>query len=97
MIKNKNRNIVYIYTSVHGTTNAVNYSGNCDVNTFLWHFDIWGSNGHHSLCSDGNHTKALFECSKEFYELAQTEDFKRAFKHMGVSVTTDANDIINID
>lgn len=95
--ENENRNVVYIYQSVHGTTNVVNYSGKSDVNTFLWHFDIWGSNGKHTLCSDGNHVKVLFECNKSFYTLAQTEDFQRAFKHMGVTVTTDGQDVLSID
>lgn len=95
--RNENRNVVYIYQSPYGTTYVVNYSGKPDVNTFLWHFDIWRSNGKHMLCSDGNHVKILFECSKSFYNLAQTEDFQRAFKHMGVTVTTDGKDILSID
>ena len=93
-----NRNKLYIYPSVHGTTNVINYdAGNSALNTFLWHFDIWGSNGHFTLCSDGEHSAVSFECSKEFLELAKTHDFQRAFHHMGVTVTFDANDILEID
>ena len=41
-----NLNYVYVFPSVHGTTNAVNYAaGNCEVNSFLTHFDVWGKNG----------------------------------------------------
>ena len=92
-----NRNKVYIYPSVHGTTNVVNYSGSNTVNSFFWHFDIWGSNGKFQMCSDENHSKVLFECSKEFLEMTKTDDFRRAFRHMGVEVTYDANDILDID
>lgn len=92
------RKIVYIYRSVYGSTNVINYdAGNSTLNTFLWHFDIWGSNGHFTLCSDGNHSAVSFECSKEFLELAKTHDFQRAFRRMGVKVTFDANDILEID
>lgn len=84
------RNIVVIYPSVHNTTRVINYdAGNSAVNTFLWHFDIWGSNGHFVRCSDDKHCSVEFECSSEFYQLAQTEDFQRAFKHMKTNISFD--------
>lgn len=93
-----NRKIVYLYPSVHGTTNVINYdAGNSALNTFLWHFDVWGCNGHFKLCADGQHSSVSFECSKEFLDLAKTEDFQMVFRRMGVAVTFDANDILEID
>ena len=93
----KNRNYVYAFPSVNGTTIVINYSGSPEVNTFLWHFDIWKCNGHHKLCSDGNHSKVEFECTRNFLSLCQTPEFKEAFKHMGVKLTLDAKEIFDID
>lgn len=81
-----NRNFVFVTPSVHGTTTVVNYSGKSDVNTFLHRFDIWDSWGHQVMCSDENHSKFEFECSKEFYAFCITRDFKRAFRSMGVEL-----------
>lgn len=93
----QDRNIVYIFKGPHNTTTAINYSGHSDVNSFLWHFDIWGSNGHMFICADGQHPKFFFECSDEFFDLATTETFQRAFHHMGVVVTTNYEDVRSID
>lgn len=83
-----NRNYVYAFLSVHGTCNVVNYSGDCTVNTFLWQFDIWGSNGRTKAHNNDPHKwlDFWFECSKEFYDMLHTETMKRAFKHMGVDL-----------
>ena len=88
-----NLNYVYVFPSVHGTTNAVNYAaGNCEVNSFLSHFDVWGKNGqfkwNEKSHSDPNKQKpeVWFECAKEFLELCKAEPMKRAFRHMGVEV-----------
>ena len=88
-----NLNYVYVFPSVHNTTNVVNYAaGNNAVNTFLWHFDVWGGNGKFKL-NEKSHSdpykqkpEVWFECSKEFLELCKTKDMQRAFKHMGVEV-----------
>ena len=89
----ENLNYVYLFPSVHGTTNAVNYAaGNCEVNSFLSHFDVWGGNGHTKL-NEASHSdpykqkpEMWFECSKEFLELCKAEPMKQAFRHMGVEV-----------
>ena len=93
----QDRNFVYVDKTVHGTTSVVNYSGSCDVNSFLWHFDVWGSNGRMFMCADGQHCKFFFECSDEFFDFATTETFQRAFQHMGVVVTTNYEDVKDID
>lgn len=88
-----NLNYVYVFPSVHGTTHAVNYAaGNCEVNSFLSHFDVWGKNGqfkwNEKSHSDPNKQKpeVWFECAKEFLELCKAEPMKQAFRHMGVEV-----------
>ena len=89
----ENLNYVYLFPSVHGTTNAVNYAaGNNTVNTFLWHFDVWGGNGRTRL-NEASHSdpykqkpEVWFECAKEFLELCKAEPMKQAFRHMGVEV-----------
>ena len=88
-----NLNYVYVFPSVHGTTNAVNYAaGNCEVNSFLTHFDVWGKNGqfkwNEKSHSDPNKQKpeVRYECAKEFLELCKAEPKKNAFKNMGVEV-----------
>lgn len=97
MEKNINRDFVYVYTSVHGTTIAVNYSGRSDVNTFLWRFDVWNASGHQVLCSDENHSKFEFECSDKFWDFCHTDDFRFAFMRMGVDLTFSYEDVRNID
>ncbi len=92
-----NRNFVYVTPSVHGTTTVINYSGISGVNTFLHNFDIWDSWGHQVLCSDNNHSKFEFECSKEFYTFCSTMDFKRAFASMGVKVVFSYECVRDID
>lgn len=93
-----NRKFIFVCHSVHNTTSVINYdAGNSALNTFLWHFDIWNSNGHFALCSDGEHQKVSFECSKEFYDLVKTEDFQMVFRRMGVIVTFDYSDVAVID
>ena len=93
----KDRNYVFAFPSANGTTIVVNYSGSSEVNTFLWHFDIWKCNGRHELCSDQNHSKVTFECTRNFLTFCKTAEFKEAFKHMKVKITTDYKDIIDID
>ena len=45
-----NLNYVYVFPSVHNTTNVVNYAAdNSAVNTFLSYFDVWGTNGHFKI------------------------------------------------
>ena len=84
------RKYIHIYESVHNTTMVTSYDGsNSRLNEFLWIFDIWNCNGHWSLCSDDEHAKISFECSKEFYNLAKTEEFVNAFKRLGVKVLFD--------
>lgn len=91
------RNFVYAFPSPYVSTYVVNYSGSSEVNSFLHHFDVWGSRGHQKMCSDGQHSAFWFECSKNFYEMLHTEEFTRAFKSMGVVLTFDDKDIIHID
>ncbi len=88
-----NLNYVYVFPSVHGTVNVVNYAANKnEVNTFLWHFDVWGGNGKTKLnrASHPDPYKQMpemwFECPMEFMELCKTDTMKHAFKHMGVEV-----------
>lgn len=82
-----NRKFVYVFPSVHGTVNVVNYdAGNAHLNTFLWCFDIWNCNGHFKMSGDGKHQEVWFECTKQFMELCQTGEFLRAFQRMGVKV-----------
>ena len=88
-----NLNYVYVFPSVHNTTNVVNYAAcNNAVNTFLSYFDVWGSNGHFKI-NEKSHSdpykqtpEVWFECSKEFLELCKAEPMKNAFRHMGVEV-----------
>lgn len=82
-----NRKFVYVFTSVNGTTNVINYEAtNSAVNDFLALFDIWGSHGQFKLSNDRNHQEVWFECSKEFYSLLKRKDVIKAFKRMGVVV-----------
>lgn len=81
------RRMIRIMPSVHNTTTVINYSAdNCELNSFLCAYDIWGSNGCFKLSDDNNHQEVWFEMSKEFYELSRTETMQRAFKHFGVRV-----------
>ncbi len=88
-----NLKYVYVFPSVHNTVNAVNYdAGNCAVNTFLSHFDVWGGNGQTKF-NAASHSdpykqkpEMWFECSKEFFELCKMETMQKAFKHMGVEI-----------
>lgn len=88
-----NLNYVYVFPSVHNTTNVVNYAAcNNAVNTFLCHFDVWGSNGKFKL-NENSHSdpykqtpEVWFECSKEFFELCKSETMQKAFKQMGVEI-----------
>ena len=96
-MKVENRKKVFIFMGAHNTCHVYNYSGRSDVNTFLHYFDIWRSWGYQTLCSDENHSKFEFECSKEFYEFCKTDDFKRAFRSMGVEVTFDYDEVRDID
>lgn len=91
------RNIVYAFPTPYGTVNVVNYSGSSEVNSFLNKFDIWGSRGHQKLCSDENHSAFWFECSKNFFAMLHTKEFENAFKRMGVKLTFDGNDVMNIE
>ena len=93
----QNRNYVYIFKSVHGTTSVINYSGESSVNTFLHYFDIWGSWGHQVLCSDENHSKFEFECSADFFEMCHILSFKLAFLRMGVRIVDSYDLVKNID
>ena len=96
-MKVENRNKVFVVMGAHNTCLVYNYSGKSEVNSFLHHFEIWDGRGHQILCSYGNHSKFEFECSKEFYEFCKTDDFKRAFRSMGVEVTFDYDEVRYID
>ena len=86
----ENRKFVYMVQSLDNTTAVYNLdASNAEVNSFLWLFDVWGCNGHFSLCSDEKHQMIKFDCSKEFYDLVETRDFKIAFKRMNVEVVKD--------
>ena len=97
--KQLNRNIVYVSRSAYGTTNVINYdASNYALNDFLRQFDVWGGNGNYKICSDGKHSKVCFECSKEFYNFASTEDFIRIFRRFEVIVIFDDDSrILDID
>lgn len=85
-----NRNIVYVYPSVHGTTNVINFAGkNNNVNTMLSYFDVWGSTGEFKWNTPGGEAEVHFECSADFMDLAHTESVQLAFKRMGVELTFD--------
>ena len=61
---NVNLNYVYLFPSVHGTTNAVNYAaGKNEVNSFLSHFDVWGGNGRTRL-NEASHSDPLSKSLK---------------------------------
>ena len=92
-----NRNYVYVFSTPNKTFNVVNYSGKSEVNSFLHLFDIWGSRGHQKICSDGNHSAFWFECSDSFFILLHTQEMKRAFERLGVVLTYDDNQIMDID
>lgn len=93
----ENRNKVFVTRSVHKTTDVINYSGRSDVNSFLGHFDVWGGNGHMKICRDEQHCKFLFECGEKFIDFCKTEDFKHAFRSMGVEIVFDYEDVADID
>lgn len=93
----ENRKFVYMVQCLDDTTAVYNLDApNTEVNSFLWLFDVWGCNGHFSLCSDERHQVVRFECSKEFYDLVETEDFKRIFKRFGVEVVKDFGKVENL-
>ena len=93
-----NRKVVFICRTGHNTTAVWNFDGpNVELNSFLHCFDIWGSRGHNMECSDGNHVKVFFECSREFFDMAMTDDFVQAFRRLGVEVTYAYEDIMGID
>lgn len=92
-----NRNYVYVFPTPHNTFNVINYSGKSEVNSFLHLFDIWGSRGHQKMCSDGNHCAFWFECSNSFFALLHTQEMERAFERLGVVLTYDHNQIMDID
>lgn len=91
------RNFVYAFPSPYVSTYVVNYSGSSEVNSFLHLFDIWGSRGHQKMCSDGNHSAFWFECSNSFFALLHTQEMERAFERLGVVLTYDGNQIMDID
>lgn len=85
----ENRKYLYIFKSPHGTYNAVNYSGNAYLNTFLTLFDVWGSlnhAGHDKLSDNGNTIERWFEVSKEFVDMLETETMRHAIKRFGVEL-----------
>ena len=84
------RSFVYVFKSVHNTTNVINYDAtNNMLNSFLSLFDIWKSNGKFKMSDDGNHQEVWFECSKSFMTLCKNEDFVNALDRMGVKVVFD--------
>lgn len=83
----KERRIIHIMPSVHNTTTVINYAAdNCELNGFLWAFDIWGCNGHFEVSDDQNYQEVWFEMSKEFLDISKTETMQRAFKNFGVRI-----------
>lgn len=91
------RDCIYAFLTPYNTCYVVNYSGKSEVNTFLHWFDVWGSWGHHTLCEDGEHSKFAFECSKEFFDLLKSDDYKRVFMRMGVDIFFDTDYWEHID
>ena len=85
----ENRQYLYIFKSPHGTYNAVNYSGNPYLNTFMTLFDVWGSlnhAGHDKLSDNGNTSERWFEVSKEFVDMLETQTMREAIKRFGVEL-----------
>lgn len=92
-----NRNLIYVCKSVHNTTLVTTYSGNCDVNSFLHFFDVWGSRGHCKVCKDNFHYKLEFECCASLYDWMKDDAFIEGFNRMGVTVTFNYHDVEAID
>lgn len=88
----KDRKFLYLFPNANGNYFAVNYDAcNCELNSFLRLFDVWGNkSGHHKVSEDGNHQEVWFEVDEEFFKLAtETMSFNRAFKLLGVRVVTE--------
>ena len=82
-----NRKFVYAFINAHNTVSIVNYdAGNSAVNTFLWRFDLWGSNGEFKPSIDNKYQEVWFECDKDMMQALKTPMFKRAFAQMGVEL-----------
>lgn len=87
----ENRKKMLVFKSPHNTTIVVNYmADNNYLNTFLATFDIWNGNGNFQLSKDERHCEVCFEMDAGFYEIADTETMKSAFKRFGVEVVFDA-------
>ncbi len=84
----KDRKFLYIFPRTGNTYSAVNYyATNCELNSFLKLFDIWGSHGEHKISEDKNHQEVWFEVDEEFYLLAKhSKTFQRAIEKLGVTI-----------
>ncbi len=84
----KDRKFLYITPRTGNTYSAVNYyATNCELNSFLNLFDIWGSHGEHKISEDENHQEVWFEVDEEFYQLAKhSRTFQRAIEKLGVTI-----------
>lgn len=86
----ENRKYVYAFKNVHGMITVINFDAtNNEVNSFLGKFDGWGGHGEYKISTDRNHQEVWFECPKEFFDMLQTELFKKAFERMGVELVFD--------
>lgn len=83
----ENRKFVYAFVNAHNTVSIVNYdAGNSAVNTFLWRFDLWGSNGEFKPSIDHKHQEVWFECESDIMPMLKSPIFERAFAMMGVKL-----------
>lgn len=91
----KKRTYVYVFKSVHGTCNVVNYNpSNKELSNFLHLFDIWDSYGQIKSEYDGNPNddegvwwyERWYECSKDFYEFCQTTTMKATFSRLNAEL-----------
>ena len=83
------RKFLYLFPNTNGNYFAVNYDAiNCELNSFLSLFDVWGNRGgHHKVSEDGNCQEVWFEVDEEFARLvSNTFNFNTAFKRLGVKV-----------
>lgn len=88
----KYRKFLYVFPQPDGNNYwAVNYDAiNCELNSFLRLFSIYGGDGQHKISEDGNHQEVWFEVDEEFSRLvSNTFALPEAIKRLGVEIVFD--------
>ena len=85
-IDNGARNLIFVTKPMGNTFRVYNYSGNCDVNSILCLFNVWGSKASCSFLYKDKFEVVVYELSTEIYDFFNTAAMATAFDRIGVSI-----------